>query len=132
MISRPSQHALTIIEIMVAVSLASFIAAIGFTGVNAYGKAITRSKQFTAETEIILAAMRSAVKSADQNGADVINDINPAAVPPNWPEPTIAGNMLTFEVKIAKNRMGGNIDSALKTDSSRKNSMIIKALMAYR
>ena len=122
----------TIMEVMIAVSIASFIAAIGFTGVNAFGKAVTRSKQFTAESQIIVATLRYAVRTADVNGGNQIAASGTLPIPKNWPAAEVSGNTLTFTVTVKDAQVGGAISSGLQTDSNRKNSLLIKALMTYQ
>ena len=77
-------------EIMMAVAMATFMAAIGFTGIQAFGKAITRSKQFASESEMIIACMRMAVKAADSGGAVAGKDwiIDPASLSPITTDPS--------------------------------------------
>jgi prepilin-type N-terminal cleavage/methylation domain-containing protein len=130
---KPSPRcALTLIEVMIAVSLASFVAAIGFTGVNAFGKAITRSKQFTAETQVITACLRYAVRTGDVNVLNTVYSTSPIPLPTNYPTTTISGNTLQFSIGISNAKVGGTIRTGLQTDSTGKNSLIVKAIMAYQ
>jgi len=130
--NRNHRNGLTLIEVMIAVSLASFIAAIGFTGISAFGKAITRSKQFTAQTQVIVATLRYATVSADVYGQNALANTASLPIPKNWPQADVSGNTLTFTTTVKTSQVGGNINSGLQADASRKNSMLIKALMVYQ
>ncbi len=54
---------------MIAVALASSVSAIGFTGIVAFGRSITRAKQFASQTELITAAIRASIASSDNFAA---------------------------------------------------------------
>lgn len=94
----------TIMEIMMAVTMASFMAAIGFTGISAFGKSITRSKQFTSESELVIACMRMAIEQADAGENRLVDPGIHALpyelpVPRNWVKCTIdTPDTIKFEI----------------------------------
>ncbi len=90
----------TIMEIMLAVTMASFMAAIGFTGISAFGKSITRSKQFASESEMIISCMRMAIKEADGGGPVSGKDwiIDPAI-----PSPIITDPNTLYTMPVPRN-----------------------------
>ncbi len=128
----------TIMEIMMAVAMATFMAAIGFTGIQAFGKSITRSKQFTSESEMIVACMRLAIKQADATGSPPAISAAPSLeVPRNWLTCGISGNIVTFDMSSTLKLVsagGGtgtnqtNVTNALNMDAADKNTLTIKTL----
>lgn len=126
-----SRKAFTIMEVMMAVALGSFIAAIGFTGINAFGKAVTRSKQFTAQTQIITACLRYSARRGDAINQNSLGD-SPVPTPKSYPTTTVSGNLLEFETTISSAQVGGDVRKGLQANSANKNSILIKAIMAYQ
>jgi Tfp pilus assembly protein FimT len=120
---------LTIMEVMIAVALASFVCAIGFTGINAFGKAITRSKQFTSETEMITAAMRMADDRADR-GLNALPALDPVSTPKNWTRCKMNPDGLEFTLVVKNAQVGGKISGGLNMESG-KNTLMIRALFIY-
>ena len=146
---------LTLIEIMISVAIASSICAIGFTGIVAFGRAITRAKQFTSETELITTAIRASIASADSAipSSKILGTIlpvtdnpllpNPVPVPKNWVSCIItdSGNasQVTFSLQLDRKQIGtsstyttasttGDMNTALKMDAAGKNYLNIQSL----
>lgn len=120
---------LTILEITIAVALASFVSAIGFTGINAFGKAITRSKQFTSETQMITAAMRMADNLAD-GGTNVLPAQNPVPTPRNWTRCIMYSDRLEFTLQVNAAQAGGDISKGLNMGGG-KNTVMVRALFIH-
>lgn len=120
---------LSLIEVMTAVSLATFIAAIGFTGVNAFGKSITRAKQFTSETEMITAAIRIADEQAE---AAALLPVGTMQVPRGWTTCDMQSDRITFEIQVKEEQTGGHVKKGLNMDSAGQNVLIVKALSCYK
>lgn len=120
---------LTLIEVMMAVSLASFVAAIGFTGINAFGKAITRSKQFASETEMITAAIRLVDQRADNGYATLPTQT--MSRPKNWTYCDMTSSGLQFTLQATNKQTGGHVEQALNMNGSNQNTLVIRALMIY-
>jgi type II secretory pathway pseudopilin PulG len=105
---------ITIIEVMIAVALASSLCAIGFTGITAFSRSITRAKQFVSETELITAAIRASAASADAGSATISYSIllSPVSVPKNWVicthAPLLGGSQLTFTLPSGMRNQIGN------------------------
>lgn len=134
---------LTIMEVMMAVSIGSFIAAIGFTGINAYGKSIVRAKQFTSETEVITALMREAVDRGNQK----LSGMSASTVlltPKGWTTCAVSGNIVTFTLDLSSTTIGGNevnaqaggkVYNALNMDTTspgvHKNTLQIKTIACF-
>jgi len=114
---------------MIAVALASFVAGIGFTGINAYGKSITRAKQFTSETEMITAAMRMADEQAE-SGA--LLPVGTMQVPRGWTSCDMQTDRITFGLQVKEVQTGGQVKKGLQMDGSGQNVLIIKALSCYK
>lgn len=133
-----TRNALTIMEVMVAVSLASFVAAIGFTGINAFGKSITRAKQFTSETELITSAMRMAVANADVGASG----FTALPTPRSWVQASFTGNTMTMTLAshMGADKFGGRMDRGLQMNTSgsqmnpgvSSNQLVIAAISIYR
>lgn len=133
-----NRFAITLIEVMVAVSLASFVAAIGFTGISAFGKSITRAKQFTSETELITTAMRMAVANADIGATG----FTALPTPRSWVQASFSGNTMTMTLASHLNagKFGGRMDRGLQMTTSASqinpgvssNQLVIAALSIYR
>jgi prepilin-type N-terminal cleavage/methylation domain-containing protein len=127
------RSALTLIEVMIAISLASFVSAIGFTGVNAFGKAITRSKQFASETQMITMAIRLADQRAD-NGYSTLPVQASVSRPKNWTYCEMISTGLIFKLQATNKQTGGQVEQALNMASVagvNQNTLDIKALMIY-
>lgn len=107
-----SRHGFTIMEIMFAVSMATFMAAIGFTGISAFGKSVTRSKQFTSESEMVIACMRMAIKEADAGQDRISATSGPLPVPRNWTTCTISSTDPSVVEFTIATTLAGNIASA--------------------
>lgn len=136
-----NRNGMTLIEVMMAVAFSSFIAAIGFTGITAFGRSVTRAKQFASETELITTAMRLGVKDADM-GSTFISSASGILpnLPPGWTSCAInrAGqaSVLTFTLTIAATAQGtaattGDVRNALgmiKTANSGTNTVRIQTL----
>ncbi len=86
-------------EVLMALGLSSFIAAIGFTGVQAFGKAVSRAKQFYSETQIITASLVKAGTIADDTTMTNFSfgGISAATLscPPSWPQPSVTNSGLS-------------------------------------
>lgn len=138
---------LTLIEVMIAVALASSVCAIGFTGIVAFGRAITRAKQFTSETELITAAIRASIASADDAipSSTIATSILPPTVPvpKNWVSCSIEqvgpASKLTLHLELIRSQIGnssryttssttGDVSTALKMDATQKNYLTIQSL----
>jgi prepilin-type N-terminal cleavage/methylation domain-containing protein len=78
----PSKSGLTLIEVLVAVALSTFIAAIGFTGIQAYAKSIMRAREMSAQTQLISIMMVDSIKQADAYQASLSSSLTG---PTNWP-----------------------------------------------
>lgn len=129
-----NRAAFTIMEILLAITMASFMAAIGFTGISAFGKSITRSKQFTSESEVILACMRMAVADAEKgNPAMTASSLE---TPKNWVQCAIAGDRvtLTLDSGLVLTSAGGggtsNIRGGLNMGASNNNTITIKTVVS--
>ncbi len=131
---------MTLIEVMMAVAFSSFIAAIGFTGITAFGRSVTRAKQFASETELITTGMRLAIKSADSASGKSYIDPAPGPMPnlpPGWTSCSIdkvgQASGLTFELTIAATLKGtaattGDVRKALNMNTSGSNTVRIQTL----
>ena len=93
MIRTKSRSGFTLTEVLMALGLSMFIAAIGFTGVQTFGKAVSRAKQFYSETQVITASLIMAGTIADDTTATNFSfgSISPAMLscPPSWPQPSV-------------------------------------------
>ena len=146
-------NGMTLMEVMVAVALSSMICAIGFTGIVAFSRSITKSKQFTSETELIVSAIRASIASADYltsspQFTSYINPVflpTPVAVPKNWvglahtPDPTSKSSILTFSNQLSVSVVTGvqttgattgDVRKALNMDSG-TNTLSIRAYACY-
>ena len=84
--ARPAAHArraFTLTELLVAVALSSAVAAIGFIGVQTFGKAMLRARQLSGETQLITAALLYTVSDAD--GMTTFAPGSFVSVPAGWP-----------------------------------------------
>ena len=149
---------MTLMEVMVAVALSSMICAIGFTGIVAFSRSITKSKQFTSETELIVSAIRASIASADSVTAtpqftSYINQsyipVLPTTVPvpKNWvsltqvqvPAGTPECSILTFSNQLTVSGVGAAQTTAATTGDVRKalnmdngtNTLSIRAFACY-
>lgn len=134
---------LTIMEVMMAVSIGSFVAAIGFTGINAYGKSIVRAKQFTSETEVITALMREAVDRGNQRQSGMSASTT-LLTPKGWTTCGVSGDMVTFTLDLKSTttgtnevtaQAGGKVYNALNMDTSagtHKNTLTIKTITCFK
>ena len=125
-----------------AVSIGSFIAAIGFTGVNAYGKSIVRAKQFTSETEMITALMREAVgRGNNSTNLPGMSASTSLKTPKGWTTCGVSGNVVTFTLDLKtttlgtneiSSQAGGKVFNAMNMDTtagnSHKNTLTIKTI----
>jgi type II secretory pathway pseudopilin PulG len=95
----------TLTEVLMALGLSMFIAAIGFTGIQAFGKAVTRAKQFAAETQMITACLEFAGASADASASYSFANtdaVNTLACPKSWPKPSVSTSALVMQVDTTK------------------------------
>ena len=100
-----SRAGFTLTEVLMALGLSMFIAAIGFTGVQTFGKAVTRAKQFTAETQMITACLQLAGSSIDADATynfATTSVSTTLACPPSWPKPTVSTSVLSLQVDTTK------------------------------
>ena len=111
----PAHAGITSLEALSAATLAALIAALGFTGVTAFGKSINRAKQLTSETEQITAAMRLADQRADQ-GYATLEPQTPMPAPQTWTR----CDLLADRIELSPANGGG------------KSVVVIKALNCYR
>jgi hypothetical protein len=68
---------------MMAIAISMTVAAIGFVGIQGFSRAIARAKQFTAETQLITAALTYAVMDAD--GQTSLSASAFTTLPQGWP-----------------------------------------------
>jgi Tfp pilus assembly protein FimT len=128
----------TIMEIMMAVAMATFMAAIGFTGIQAFGKSITRSKQFTSESEMIIACMRMAIGQAEAGYSQISATPGVLPVPRNWTQCKISGNTITFTLDtnlklVSTGGSDGSIGTSsifggLNMNAAHENTLTVKTL----
>jgi type II secretory pathway pseudopilin PulG len=141
---------ITIIEVMIAVALASSLCAIGFTGITAFSRSITRAKQFVSETELTTAAIRASIASADalsspSSQISTSTFSSPMLVPSKWVTcsftpigtSTTGYTQLTFALQISNTNTNGlkvtasttgDVANALKMNASRNNTLNIQSL----
>jgi prepilin-type N-terminal cleavage/methylation domain-containing protein len=94
----------TLTEVLMALGLSVFIAAIGFTGIQTFGKAVTRAKQFAGETQMITMCMQLTGYYADASSSYSFATTTPSilACPPSWPQPFISTSALSLKVDSTK------------------------------
>ena len=130
-----SRRGLTLIEVMCAVAIGSFVAGIGFTGITALSRSITRAKQFASETELITALMRQAIARADNKDLD-ISATPTLETPTSWTNCKITGpNSVEFSLKLTATSKGttattGDVRKALQM-SADKNTLQLKTIACY-
>lgn len=115
-----SRSGLTLIEVMSAVAIGTFVAAIGFTGVTAFGRSITRAKQFTSETEMITALIRQTIARADQGHSDITDTPGDLPTPPTWTRCVMEPNAAKFYMQLKVTTTGSTETTASTTGDVRK------------
>lgn len=104
-----------------AVALSTFIAAIGFTAIQSYGKAVTRARNFSAQTQLITGMLTYCIDAAD-NGIVLPTTQTTVHAPSNWPIPKItastSGSVILVDFKLLND--GKKVDFVGRSNAERK------------
>ena len=99
MIRTKARSGFTLTEVLMALGLSMFIAAIGFTGVQTFGKAVSRAKQFYSETQVITASLIMAGTIADDTTTTNFSfgsvSASTLSCPKSWPQPSVTTSGLS-------------------------------------